>query len=161
MSILTNMAESSMIKVLSYLLTGVLLLTLSCKPKEEVVLRRIKDIVVDASSKEPLLRANAILYNPNSIRLTVKKIELEVFVDGKKAALIDQKLKIKVPAKSEFIIPLEVQLNLKELGFLDTVLSFIGGKKMLIHYKGSIRLQKGGIPFSVPVNYKDEIRIRA
>lgn len=131
----------------------------SCKPKEDVQLRKIRDIVVDASN-EPMLRANAVLYNPNNLRMVVKKIDIEVYVEGKKAAVINQQLKIKVPAKDEFIIPLEVKLNLKELGFLDTVFSLIGGKKMQILYKGSIRMQKGGVPFNVPVNYKEEIRVK-
>lgn len=141
------------------LLLSLIVIFVSCKPKEDVQLRKIKDIVVDASS-EPLLRANAILYNPNAIRMKVKKIDMEIFVDGKKAAIIDQRLKLKVPANAEFVIPLEVKLNLKELGFLDTVFSLLGGKRMQIHYKGSIRLQYAGVPFSVPVDYKDEIRIR-
>lgn len=131
----------------------------SCKPKEDVQLRKIKDVIVDATS-EPLLKANAILYNPNNIRMTVKKIDMEVFVDGKKAAVIDQQLKLKVPAKDEFTVPLEVKLNMKEIGLLDAVFAVIGGKKFQVHYKGTIRLQYKGVPFSVPVNYKEEIRIR-
>jgi len=135
------------------------LLVVSCKPKEDVQLRKINDIIVDAST-EPMLRANALLYNPNNLRMTVKKIDLEVFVDGKKAAIIDQQLNLRVPAKAEFTIPLEVKLNLKELGLLDTVLAIFGGKKMNIQYKGSIRLSKSGVPFTVPVNYTEDIRIR-
>jgi LEA14-like dessication related protein len=141
------------------ILTLVMLATAFCKPKEDVQLRKINDIVVDAST-EPVLRANAILYNPNNLRMTVKKIDLEVFVDGKKAAIINQKLKIRVPANNEFTIPLEVKLNLKEMGLMDTMFAIIGGKRMQIHYKGHIRLQKSGVPFNVPVNYKEEIRIR-
>ncbi|MBX2964797.1 MAG: LEA type 2 family protein [Cyclobacteriaceae bacterium] len=136
-----------------------LLMQVSCKPKEEVQLRHIRDIIVDATS-DPLLRANAILYNPNNIRMTVKKIDMEVFVDGKKAAIIDQQMKIKVPAQAEFTVPLEVKLNIKEIGLLDAVFAVIGGKRMQIHYKGTIRLQYKGVPFNVPVNYKEEVRIR-
>lgn len=158
MSILTNMGFGLRFKAGLFAL-GIAILLGSCKPKEDVQLRKIKDIVVDATT-DPLLRANALLYNPNNIRMTVKKIDMEIFVDGKKAAVIDQRLKIKVPAKAEFTVPLEVKLNLKELGFLDTVLSMIGGKRMKIQYKGSIRLQYGGVPFTVPVDYKDEIQIR-
>ncbi|MBL7844007.1 MAG: LEA type 2 family protein [Cyclobacteriaceae bacterium] len=130
-----------------------------CKPKEDVQLRQIKDVIVDATS-EPLLKANAILYNPNNIRMMVKKIDMEVFVDGKKAAVIDQQMKLKVPAQAEFTVPLEVKLNMKEIGLLDAVFAVIGGKKFQIHYKGTIRLQYKGVPFSVPVNHKEEIRIR-
>lgn len=137
----------------------VLLTLVSCKPKEDVQLRQIRDIIVDATT-EPLLRANAILYNPNNLRMTVKKIDMEVFVDGKKAAIIDQQMKIKVPANAEFTVPLEVKLNMKEIGLLDAVFAVIGGKRMQIQYKGSIRLQYKGIPINVPVNYKEEVRIR-
>jgi LEA14-like dessication related protein len=138
---------------------SLVLILSSCRQKEDVQLRNIKDIVLDASS-EPMLRANAILFNPNNIRMQVKKIDMEIFLDGKKAAIIDQKMKIKVPANDEFTVPLEVKLNLKEMGFLDTVFSLIGGKRFQIHYKGSIRLQYSGVPFTVPVDYKDEIRMR-
>lgn len=142
---------------LSFLM--LLLVMQSCKPKEDVQLRQIKDVIVDATT-EPLLKANAILYNPNNIRMTVKKIDMEVFVDGKKAAVIDQEMKLKVPAQAEFTVPLEVKLKLKEIGLLDAVFAVIGGKKFQIHYKGTIRLQYNGIPFSVPVDHKEEIRIR-
>lgn len=160
MSILTGMVSGLQHMNHSYLwICAFLLLVMSCKPKEDVVLRKIKDIVVDANS-DPLLRANAVLYNPNNLRMTVKKIDMEIFIEGKKAAFINQQLNIKVPSKAEFVIPLEVKLNLKELGFLDTVFALIGGKKMQIQYKGIIRLQKGVVPITVPVNYSDEIRIR-
>lgn len=154
------MISRSKVYISTTVATLFLLWAVACKPKEEVVLRKIKDISVDVSGSTPMLRANAVLYNPNAMRLTVKGINLEVFVEGKKAALIDQKLKIRVPAQAEFTIPLEVQLNIKELGFLDTVFSLIGGKKLQIHYKGHIRLQKGGVPFNASVNYKDDIKIK-
>ena len=143
------------------LLFGMMLFLLAgaCRPKEDVVLRNIKDVVVDAST-EPMLKATALLYNPNNIRMTVKKIDMEIFVDGKKAATIDQQMKLKVPAKAEFTVPLEVKLNLKEMGFMDTLFGVLGGKRFQIQYKGSIRMQYAGVPFTVPVDHKDEIRVR-
>jgi LEA14-like dessication related protein len=130
-----------------------------CKPKEDVVLRKITNIVLDVTT-EPVLQANAVLYNPNNMRMTIKRLDIEIFVDGKKAAVIDQKLKTRVPAKSEFTVPLEARLNLKELGFLDTVFAVLGGKKMKIRYKGAIRFTYKGVPIRVPVDYQDEIRVR-
>ncbi len=131
----------------------------SCTPKEKVELRKIKDIVVDATT-EPMLRANAVLYNPNKISMTLRNIDMEVFVDGKKAALINQQLKAKVPAQAEFTVPLEVKLNLKELGIFDTLLAVLGGKKMKIRYKGFIRFIYKTVPVTIPVDYQEEIRVR-
>ena len=143
-----------------YLIFIVLVVPTACqKPKEDIVLRRINDVVVDATS-EPTLRANALFYNPNRMSGRLKEIKVDVFVNGKKAASIDQELRTKIPARSEFTVPLEVKLALKELGLVNTLLGMIGGKQFEVHYKGSLKLNYRGIPVRVPVDYKDEVRIR-
>jgi LEA14-like dessication related protein len=128
-------------------------------PKEKIVLRQIRDVVVDATT-EPLLKANAVFYNPNDMRGKLKRINVKVFVDGKMAAVVNQKLKTQIPANGEFIVPLEVKLSIKELGFMDTLLGVIGGKKFEVRYEGSLKLAYRGIPINVPVHYKDEVRVR-
>ena len=141
------------------LLLLVLVLCASCAPKEEIVLREIKDVVADASS-EPRLKAKAVFYNPNNMRMKLKKIKVDVFVNGKKMAEIDQDFKLVIPARSEFSIPLDVKLAMKELGFFDTIFGMMGGKKMEVRYEGSLKLTYHGIPINVPVDYKDEVRIK-
>lgn len=129
------------------------------KPDQDIVLRQIRDVVVDASS-DPMLKANAVFFNPNRIRGRLKRIDVEIFIDGKKAASVDQQLKTRIPANAEFTVPIEVHLAMKELGFMDTLFGVIGGKRFEIHYKGSLRLTYHGLPFNVPVDYKDNVRIR-
>jgi LEA14-like dessication related protein len=129
------------------------------KPKEKIVLRRIKDIVVDATSS-PLLKANAVFFNPNDLRGRLKRINVDIFVDGKKAASVNQQLKTLIPANAEFSVPIEVNLSIKELGFMDTLLGVIGGKKFEVRYEGSLKLSYHGVPINVPVSYRDEVRIR-
>jgi LEA14-like dessication related protein len=137
-----------------------MLVIVSCDgPDEKIVLRKIRDVVVDAST-EPVLKANAVFYNPNEVRGKLKRINIEVYVDGKKAAFVNQKLKTKIPANGEFIVPLEVKLNIKELGFMDTLLGVIGGKTFEVRYEGSLKLSYRGFPINVPVHYKDEVRIK-
>ncbi|HEX5168836.1 MAG TPA: LEA type 2 family protein [Cyclobacteriaceae bacterium] len=131
----------------------------SCVPKEEIVLRQIKDVVVDASS-EPKLKADAIFYNPNKMKMKLKKIKVDIFVDGKKSGEVDQDLKTLIPAQGEFTVPLEVRLALKELGLLDTIFGMIGGKTFEVHYKGYLKLNYNGVPVRVPVDYKDKVKIR-
>jgi LEA14-like dessication related protein len=129
------------------------------RPKEEIVLRQIKDVVVDATS-EPTLKANAIFYNPNDLRGKLRRINVDIFVDGKKAASVNQQLKTIIPANGEFSVPIVVNLAIKELGIMDTLLGVIGGKKFEVRYEGSLKLSYHGVPINVPVNYKDEVRIR-
>lgn len=143
-----------------YLLFFFLVLFASCeRPKEEIVLRQIKDVVVDATS-EPLLKANAIFFNPNDVRGKLKRINVDIFVNGKKAASVNQELKTLIPANAEFAVPLEVKLAIKELGFMDTLLGVIGGKTFEVRYEGFLKLSYHGFPLHVPVRYKDDVRIR-
>lgn len=136
------------------------LLLAGCKkPDEDIVLRQIKDVVVDAST-EPMLKANAIFYNPNNMRGKLKKIDIEIFVNGKKAATVNQSLKTAIPAAAEFTVPLQVQLAIKELGVMETLFGMVGGKTFKIHYKGSLKLSYHGLPINVPVDYKDDVRLR-
>jgi LEA14-like dessication related protein len=138
----------------------VALVLAGCKnPDEDIVLRNIRDVVVDATS-DPMLKANAIFYNPNKIKGRLKKIDIEIFVDGKKAASVEQSLKTAIPAAAEFTVPIEVKLALKEFGFMDTLLGMVGGKSFKIHYKGSLRLSYHGLPIKVPVDYHDEVKLR-
>jgi LEA14-like dessication related protein len=151
--------SSSYLRALNLLVFVVLLLVTGCqKPDEDIVLRHIRDVVVDATS-EPMLKANAIFYNPNKVRGRLKKIDIEIFVNGKKAASVDQSLKTSIPAAAEFTVPLEVKLALKEIGIMDTIFGMIGGKKFKIHYKGSLRLTYHGFPINVPVDYEDDVRL--
>jgi LEA14-like dessication related protein len=131
----------------------------SCqKPDQDIVLKQVKDVVADATS-EPTLRAEAIFFNPNKISGKLKNIDVEIFVNGKKAGKVDKAYKIKIPANGEFSVPLEVKLNMKELGTLDTILGMIGGKKFDIKYVGKLNLTYHGLPVRVPIDYKSQIRV--
>ena len=129
------------------------------KPDQDIVLKQIKDVVVDATS-EPTLKANAIFFNPNKMRGKIKKIKVDIYVNGKKAAHVDQDFKLVVPAQAEFTVPLEVKLAIKELGFMDTVFGLLGGKKFEVRYEGFLKLSYHGSPIKVPVDYKDDVRIK-
>jgi len=144
--------------LLSLLFFAILLVTSSCTPKEPIVLRQIKEVVADATS-QPTLKAEAIFYNPNNTRLQLKKIDVDIYIGGKKVGEVDQEMKTIIPAHDEFTVPIEVKLAMKDFGFLDTLFGMIGGKKLEIQYKGSLKLTYHGLPVRVPVDYKDEIRL--
>ncbi|MEO8474837.1 MAG: LEA type 2 family protein [Chryseolinea sp.] len=159
-NMITYLPKTHQSKVVLIWLSLILIIMAGCeKPKERIVLRQIRDVVVDANDN-PTLKANAIFFNPNDVRGKLKRINVIVYVNGKKAAHVDQKLKTLIPAKGEFSVPLEINLSIKELGFMDTLLGVLGGKKFDVRYEGTLKLTYHGIPINVPVDYKDEVRIR-
>lgn len=133
----------------------------SCKhPEEAPVFRRIDNIeVTKVKGSEAYLNADAHFYNPNDVNMKLKKIEVDVEVEGNKIGTINQSLKTKIPAMSEFKIPLDATFDMKQVGFLQSVISILGGKKLKVHYKGFIRVSFHGIPIKVPVDYEDNVRI--
>jgi LEA14-like dessication related protein len=139
-----------------------LLLTLfmgSCLPEKDIELRQIKSVVGDITD-EPTLKADVIFFNPNPQKGILKRIEADVYVEGKKAARVDQQVKIKVPANGEFTIPIEIKINLKEQGVMNTLLSLIGAKKIKVRYKGHVKVIYRGLPVRVPIDREEEVRIR-
>lgn len=138
-----------------------LLLATSCVPKEQIVLRVIRNVTIDTGlDGEPLLKGEAVFYNPNSTRMKLKEINVDVFVDGKKSAIVKQKFNALIKPRSEFTVPLEIQLSLKDIGLLDTLFSLLGGKQYEIHFLGNIRIHVRGIPVKVPVDYTDKTRLK-
>ncbi len=153
-------AEGFFNQTISSLLIIVAILLTACdKPDQDIELKRIKDVVVDATS-DPTLKANAIFFNPNKAHGKIKKIKVDIYVNGKKAGHVDQDFKLVIPSQAEFTVPIEVKLAIKELGFMDTLFGVIGGKKFTVRYEGFLKLTYHGFPIRVPVDYKDEVKIK-
>lgn len=138
---------------------GLASLLSACGDYQAVELRHIKNVIADVSD-DPMLKTEAVFYNPNDKNGKLKAINVDVYVEGKKAAIVKQKLKIKVPAKGEFTVPLMVKINLKEQGLMNTLLGVLGAKRLKVRYKGHVRISYHGLPIIVPVDHEEEIRIR-
>jgi LEA14-like dessication related protein len=133
----------------------------SCVPKEPVEFRGVKNILLDTNiSGEPLLTGQAIFYNPNHLRMKLKEVNVEVWINGKKSAQVDQKPDLAIQGNSEFSVSVVVKISLKEIGLLNTVLSLFGGKKYEIEYRGYVRIHVHGVTVKIPIRYKDEIRLK-
>jgi hypothetical protein len=144
-----------------FLTATFLALFAGCGPKEQIQFRIMKNIVLDTDEKgEPILKGDAVFYNPNRLRMKLKEIQMAVSVDGKKAAAVDQKPDLDIPATAEFSVPVEAHLSLKEIGLLDAVLSLFGGKKYNLLYQGYVRVRVHGVTVRVPINYQHEVQLK-
>lgn len=139
----------------------VLILVTSCVPKNTIILKDVKNVALDQTDLEnAILNGEAVFYNPNSSRLRLREINVDVFVDGKKSAFVNQKLSALAKPKSDFTVPLKVNLSLKDFGLMDALMSLLGGKKYEIHYKGYLKAKVNGVPIRVPVDHKEDFKLR-
>jgi LEA14-like dessication related protein len=129
-------------------------------PKEQVVFRSVNNLTLDVGlSGSPVLKGDAFFFNPNKIKATLKEIKVEVLVDGKKAALVDQQMDLLVPGNSDFTVPIEAKLDIKEFGLIDAVIGFFGGKSYQIEMSGFLRVKARGVIIKVPVKYNQEVKL--
>ncbi|GHN00007.1 hypothetical protein WSM22_14960 [Cytophagales bacterium WSM2-2] len=149
-------------KIIFCILTIVLLSSVfSCAPKDPVVFKGVKNIIVDMDNGgKPVLKGDVYFYNPNKLKMKLKTVDVILLVDGTKSAEVKQDLNVLIPAQSDFSVPITAQLALKEGGLLNTVLGLIGGKKYEVTFTGYIRVGVHGIKIKVPVSQKQEIKLR-
>ena len=132
----------------------------SCVPKEQVVFSSVNNLTLDVGlGGNPVLKGDAIFFNPNKLKATLKEIKVEVLVDGKKAALVDQQMELLVRGNSDFTVPLEAKLDVKEFGLIDAVIGFFGGKSYQIEMTGYLRVKARGVMIKVPVKYSQEVKL--
>jgi LEA14-like dessication related protein len=133
----------------------------ACLPKENIVFLGVKNINIEPDEKgDPILMAEALFHNPNRVKMKLKEIHVDVIVDGKLSAQVNQQLTLTIAAKSDFSVALIAQLSLKELGLLDTIVNLLGGKKYNLEYLGYVRVAVHGVTVKVPISYKEEVRLR-
>ncbi len=138
-----------------------MIVAVSCVPKDEVVFKGVKNISVEQDeNNEPVLKGEALFYNPNNEKMKLKEIYADVLVNGKPSAQVRQNLKLTIPAKSDFSVPVLAQLSLKELGLLDTIVNLLGGKKFDVQYTGFVRIAVHGVTIKVPFTYQEQLRLR-
>lgn len=146
--------------VLSFVL-GVLILSGCQKPEEPPVFRKISGIKVNkVDGTTAYLTGEAIFYNPNKLKMKLKNASIDLKVDGKDVGQIDHSSKTVIPGEAEFSVPLEAELDLKEIGLLDNLLGILGGRPIEIEYKGYLRVAAHGITFKVPIDDVANVKLR-
>ncbi len=147
-------------KCSSAVVLSLILLAVSCAPKDPIVFKGVRNIKVNADAKDgPQLDADVFFYNPNKVKSKLKEISVDILVDGKKAGHVRQELKLPIPAQSDFSVPVEAHLSFKEIGLLDAVLGFFGGKKYKVVFTGYLKISVHGVTVKVPVQQKQELKL--
>ena len=131
------------------------------RPEEAPEFLGVRNIKVNKVEKTTAhLNAEAYFNNPNDVKMTLRKIDVDVTMEGEKIGTIDQSTRIKIPPQSDFKVPLDATFNIGDVGVLNSILGMLGGKKMKVRYEGHVKVTMHGIPMRIPVDYEDEIKLR-
>ena len=129
----------------------------SCTQVQQVEFRRASNVKV--SMDGPKVAADLTFFNPNNFSMVLKRSEVDISFDGKSVGRIDQQHQMKIVKQSEFTVPVEVQVSLKDLGLGNAIMGILGGKKIPLRFQGKIYGQVKGLPVSVSMDHTEEIKI--
>ena len=135
-----------MIKKFTILL--LIVLTTSCAIKQKPEFIKIDGIqLVDANSKTLTLKADALFNNPNDVGGRLNTEGVTVYVNDILIGVVSAE-EFKVPAKKDFRVPLQIEVNTKDLlnkdpnGFLGGLLNSVLNRTLKVKYEGVIQFKK-------------------
>ena len=129
----------------------------SCLPKDSVQLRDVTNFSL-ALGESQALSGNALFYNPNSSRMKLREVKIDVFLNGNKSAFVDQHTNVIAKPKSEFTIPVTLQLA-DGVKIKDLLLNVLMGKKYQVRYKGYLKVNVNGFPVRIPIDHEEELKL--
>ena len=134
----------------------------SCKtPNQSPVLRQVKNVKLKGIDEDKAyLHADLLFYNPNDVKITLRKVDIGVTLEEKNIGKVQYNLRTKIQPNSEFTVPVDATLNLDEFDFLNNLLALFGGKRYPIRYRGFIKVTVKSLPIKIPINHEDEVRLR-
>lgn len=99
-------------------------------------------------------------FNPNPYSLDVKGGSIDVYINDRFIGNSSVQLLTAVPSQNSFLLPLNLNASLK--GILQGALSLLTSQEVTVKLSGSVKVGKGGMFLSIPVNVvtKQVIRIR-
>ncbi|NNL15753.1 MAG: LEA type 2 family protein [Flavobacteriaceae bacterium] len=145
------------------ILLTITLTVFSCKVKEKPEFLRLENIkVLESTSDNVTLAADAFFLNPNDIGGELKSDGIKVFVNDNEMATVSSE-SFKVPAKKEFSIPLKAKIPADRIFSGKNIGGLIGGllsKKLKVQYKGNIKYKTLGFTYTYDIDKTEDVKIK-
>ncbi len=139
-----------------YLLTG-------CGDFQQPEFEDIEELkVYEITSQNVTVTGQAVFRNPGKQGYKVKNIDLDVIYKEEKIAHINSTSVTKVTSNRQFKIPFSVKLPMAELKkyVLSDIISLLGGKQIELHFKGDLTFSRYGVGKTVPIDYRESVKIK-
>lgn len=124
----------------------------SCTQVLEPTFKSISKVTINRlGQSNSSISANLLFNNPNNFGVTLKEIDLDIFVNQSLLGHISQKTSLKINKRKDFVVPLAVELDTKKT--LKNALISLFKQKTSITLKGKIKVTKAQIPKSIKIDF--------
>ena len=93
-------------------------------------------------------------YNPNNFGMQLKKTDLDIFINGNILGHSSTDTLLQIPRRSTFLIPIKFNVDMQNV--FKNAYNALVGKEVLIKLTGNIKIGKGNVFMSLPVNYESK-----
>lgn len=141
------------LKLNTLLLAVLTLLLTACSSPKQLEYREFKNFTIDKPGfASTALKMDLLYYNPNNFGMELNHTDLDIFINNNYLGKATQVIQVAIPRKAEFIIPIIMDVDMKNLlknGFVSMLNS-----EVIIKVTGTIRVGKLNVFKTFPVNYE-------
>jgi LEA14-like dessication related protein len=125
----------------------------SCRTLREPEYREIDNLRMSTSGlAQTVLTLDLVYFNPNNSKLKMKKAEGEVFLNNTFLGHFKTDSLIRIPKKSDFIIPVTLKVDMQNI--LKNSMTLLVNPAVTVKVQGKARLGKGFIFINTPIRYE-------
>ena len=138
-------------------LSIILIIFYGCKPIEPVNFIEITDAKINRSKNNELfISAQIILENPNKVKITINKVDVDIYVENTVIVSIEDDNPRELIESTESTLDIEGEVNLKNLeDFLNKkgLAIILGNDDVSLKFIGKIEAKAYGIKDEININY--------
>ena len=139
------------------------LFLVACSKPEKPIFKKVENITFNSLSiKKPYsvkLNADAIFNNPNALGAQIKAMDFDVYINGKKTNHIEQKVSTKMPANSDFTLPIICSVSLKDIFQELKIKDLLKAKTIKYRVDGHLTIDLGGVGIDIPFDHEGEEKL--
>ncbi len=152
-------------KVLQLFFVISVLLMSSCSGPESPEFKKLENVKVVSASLQKMsitLSGDAVLFNPNPVGAKVSAMDFDVYANEKKVTNIKQNVTASISGNSEFKLPLEFDIPIKDVieDFKPTLSDVFNKKELKYKIQGNLIVNLAGAKIKIPVEYEDTEEIK-
>lgn len=142
------------------------MIMVSCKVNEKPEFKAVENITVkDINGSTVTISAEALYFNPNHIGGTIKKVDLDLFMDGIKISDVEAQ-PFEINSQENFRIPLTAKVPHSKLfgksgkQLLGNLINAALNNTVKVSYKGIITLDLGALDYDYTLDETLELNLR-
>lgn len=92
------------------------------------------------------------LYNPNNLKVKLKKADLDIFLEGRHAGEVKVKDAVMIERLDTFLLPVVLDIDMANI--LPNALQLLINRDVMVKVSGTVKAGRYGVFVPIPVSYE-------